>query len=195
MGFGLGREALAYYNNPMYQPWAIKDPRLCVTLRFWLAFLTTPPSVILIYRHPVEVAESLARRDQLGMLHGFYLWIAYNRAAIQNSAGLCRIMVSYPALIHDGPGTLRVIHDQLRACGVDVPRLATVENIEEFIDPSLRHHTQAPKLWKSKAVDDLVKAKEDAVFAQALRLFRGMEDGSAFSPHFEWEKLEDILPC
>ena len=118
----------------MYQPWAVKDPRLCVTLRFWLAFWTTPPAVILIYRHPVEVAESLARRDQFGMLQGFYLWIAYNRAAIQNSVGLCRIMVSYPALIHD----------------------------------------------------DLDKAKEDAVFTHALRLYRAMEDGSAFSPRFEW---------
>lgn len=191
MGFGLGREALAYYNNPIYQPWVVKDPRLCLTLRFWLNFWTTPPAVVLTYRHPVEVAESLARRDNFGMLQGFCLWIAYNRAAIQNSVGLCRIITSYSSLIQDGPGTLHLLYDQLRGCGVDVPRMAMAEDVVKFIDTSLRHHVHEPKRWKSEAVDELDRAQEDAVLAHALRLYRAMEDGSAFSPHFEWENFKE----
>lgn len=53
--FAEGMAALAFYNDPAHTPWAVKDPRLCITLKFWMAFWKTPPAVLLLYRHPIEV--------------------------------------------------------------------------------------------------------------------------------------------
>ena len=202
--FSLGRDALAYFNDPANQPWAVKDPRLCFTLRFWLPFWRTPPAVLFVYRHPVEVAKSLIQRGGgLELPRALYLWIAYNRLAIQNSQGLCRVVTSDAALIRDGAGTLGMIYEQLRGCGVDVPRMATTEAIKKFIDPSLHHHKQnhaedchptAPKLWKSEAASDHERARQNEAYAHALRVYCTMEDGSVFSPSFEWEDLGDTPP-
>lgn len=53
--FAEGMAALAFYNDPANAPWAVKDPRLCFTLKFWMAFWKTPPAVLIVYRHPLEV--------------------------------------------------------------------------------------------------------------------------------------------
>ncbi len=77
--FADGMAALAFYNDPAHAPWAVKDPRLCITLKFWLAFWKTPPAVLFAYRHPLEVAQSLVRRREFGLPRGLHLWMAYNR--------------------------------------------------------------------------------------------------------------------
>ncbi len=201
--FGRGRAALAYYNDPAHRPWALKDPRLCFTLRFWLPFWRTPPAVVLVYRHPVEVAKSLARRKEFGVPRGIHLWVAYNRLAIENSRGLCRVVVSDAALVHDGPVTVRHIYEQLRACGVAVPRVATLDDLESFIDPGLRHHKQAhdhdchptaPQLWTSDAESAHERHREETAYKHALRVYCAMEDGSAFEPDYEWEFFPDVAP-
>lgn len=88
--------ALYHYNNPAISPWIMKDPRLCVTLKLWLQVLNgAPPAVIFTYRSPVEVARSLAARsvNQVKNLSdGLRLWIWYNRLALENSKGLCRVL-------------------------------------------------------------------------------------------------------
>jgi len=134
--FNHGRDALAFFNDPANQPWALKDPRLCVTLKFWLPYWTKPPSILFVYRHPVERALSLSRLNEYGGARGMYMWIAHNRLAIQNSQGLCRVVTSDADLIQDGPGTLYMVYNKLRDCGVDVPHMATTESINSFIDPN-----------------------------------------------------------
>lgn len=200
--FNHGRDALAFSNDPANQPWALKDPRLCVTLKFWLPYWTKPPAVLFVYRHPVEVAKSLSRQNEYGGARGIYMWIAHNRLAIQNSQGLCRVVTSDADLIQDGPGTLYMVYSKLRECGVDVPHMATTESINSFIDPNLRHHTAkhaedchrtAPKVWRSDATDLQGKAREEEAYAHAIRVYCALRDGSAFSPLYEWENLEDTL--
>lgn len=47
------------------RPWVVKDPRLCLTLPLWLEQLEVPVAVI-VWRNPVEVAESLKLRRVTG---------------------------------------------------------------------------------------------------------------------------------
>ena len=89
-------KALASYNDPSIFPWMMKEPRLCVTLKLWLEILKgAPPAVIFTFRNPLEVALSLQARSvkQVKVLaDGLILWIWYNRLALENSRGLCRIV-------------------------------------------------------------------------------------------------------
>lgn len=54
---------------------ALKDPRFCLTLRFWLAAADVA-HVVVCRRHPAAVVASLARRDRLprGLAARFYAW-------------------------------------------------------------------------------------------------------------------------
>ncbi len=61
---------------------AVKDPRLSLTLPFWLgvcAELGLAARVCVINRAPLEVARSLERRDGFPIGYGLRLWLAYRR--------------------------------------------------------------------------------------------------------------------
>ena len=55
------------------EPWAWKDPRLCLTLPFWQSVLATRPAMVVCLRHPLEVAASLARRNGFAVPYGLAL--------------------------------------------------------------------------------------------------------------------------
>lgn len=90
--FAEGMAALAYYNDPAHAPWAVKDPRLCITLKFWMAFWKTPPAVLFVYRHPIEVRvcvrscsfESKGSKQPQCMCHGAHDHLITNNPRMSN---------------------------------------------------------------------------------------------------------------
>lgn len=65
-----------------YPLWGWKDPRTSLCLDFWNALLDDA-RFLLVYRHPLDVILSLARRSQVvgfDFYAGLEAWYAYNRA-------------------------------------------------------------------------------------------------------------------
>ena len=90
--FRKGTPGLQFLNDEANVPWLQKDPRMCITLKTWLELLTSEPAVVFTYRHPLEVALSLKKREQnFPLERGLRLWIVYNMRALQNSKGLCTV--------------------------------------------------------------------------------------------------------
>ena len=93
----------------------LKDPRLCRLLPFWRHVLTEAGftlSCVLMVRRPMEVAASLARRDQFAPEKSLAMWYAHVIDAERDSRGLPRAMISYDALLADVAATLtRVCED------------------------------------------------------------------------------------
>ena len=84
--FKRGAKALEFLNSAKNVPWLEKDPRMCITLPTWLHLLNTEPAIVFTYRHPLEVAMSLKKREKnFGLEHALRIWSAYNMRAIQNS--------------------------------------------------------------------------------------------------------------
>lgn len=61
--FKEGKQALKFLNNPSNYPWMLKDPRLCITVRTWISLLNFIPAVLFTYRHPLDVAMSMHKRE------------------------------------------------------------------------------------------------------------------------------------
>ena len=84
-------------NMDAHRPWVIKDPRLCVTLPYWKKLLEVPVCVI-VYRDPLEIAESLQNRAETipwPLDRGIAPCGNFTRAGMLNAtAGLPRIFVS-----------------------------------------------------------------------------------------------------
>lgn len=80
--------------------WGWKDPRTCLTLRFWQQFVNNV-HYILSLRNPVDVASSLQRRDEFPAERSFQLWLTYVCSALKYSEGKPRITIFYEDLIRD----------------------------------------------------------------------------------------------
>jgi GT2 family glycosyltransferase len=92
---------------------------------------------VLCVRNPLETAASL--ENAYGFTEGVELWLAYVRAALENSAGASRLILSYENTLNDPQCTLTRL-----AAFVGRPKLARKPAIQaaldDFIERDLRHH-------------------------------------------------------
>ena len=82
----------------------VKDPRVCYTLPLWMDEVHRRQHTCLIllpYRHPVEVAKSLAARDAMPLNSGLALWLCSMLSAEYYSRGEKRCAVGFSAFISD----------------------------------------------------------------------------------------------
>ena len=126
--------------------WAVKDPRLCRLLPIWLQVLNDlgkVPRFIVMYRHPQEVAASLARRNGFSGEMGGCLWVDHNLQAERWSRSHRRIFVPFTGFLEDPIATLDTIGETL---GIAWPRSpgTVAKEIDDFLSPSLRHHAARP---------------------------------------------------
>ena len=61
--------------------WLIKDPRMLLTIEAWLPHIPVY-RLIGTFRHPMAVARSLNRRDEMPVEQGVALWTAYNQRLV-----------------------------------------------------------------------------------------------------------------
>lgn len=122
--------------------WGIKDPRICRLIPFWLdifAELGISPLFVIIFRHPMDVADSLARREGFGNEVWTLLWLTYVLDSLAGTKGYPRVFIEYDELLKDSRGVLSRIRSQL---DFDWPKpLETVaKEIDEFLDLRLQHY-------------------------------------------------------
>lgn len=80
--------------NEAYENWGAKDPRFCLT---WQAWNFDPEHTIFIipYRNPLEVANSLFKRDKLPIEKGLALWNIYNQRILKTQEYFEVLTVNY----------------------------------------------------------------------------------------------------
>lgn len=115
--------------------------RMCITLQSWLPLLNTKPAILFTYRHPLDVANSLKKRNSISLIHGLKLWMIYNKGAIQNSRDLCRVYTSNTLLLKQPlDETKRIVKELSKKCNVPLPpKEITSSILEKFVKPSLQH--------------------------------------------------------
>eukprot|EP01039_Chlorochromonas_danica_P006186 gene6186-6821_t len=203
--FAEGERGLAFLNNPDNYPWMLKDPRLCITIRTWLPLLNFVPAVVFTYRHPLDVAMSMNKRgfEHFKVNKGLRIWYVYNRRAIEQSNDLCRVITSHRKTMQQPEIELKRIYEELKTnCGVPVPHALERNEIASFVDINLQHgrssltpesvckedlaNLKPPDSWQTTDADHM------ALYRECIRAYCAMEDGSAFSPSFQWNtKIRD----
>jgi hypothetical protein len=124
----------------------VKDPRLVLFLPLWIAALRRleiAPLVIIPFRHPLDVAASLQRRErrfnrgrELPVGHGLAAWLRYVLAAERHSRGQRRSFVAFDRLLADWRSELTRIGDQL---AIAWPQIGEADGeIDRFLAPD-RH--------------------------------------------------------
>ncbi len=126
---------------------AIKDPRISILLPFWqnvLASLDILPSYIICIRHPLEVADSLRKRDGFSIEKGLLLWMKYMLASEYHSRKCKRVFVSFDDLLINPEKMAGHIQEVLEV-RLPLDRGEEKWRIENFLEPRLKHHNHKGK--------------------------------------------------
>jgi len=126
----------------------VKDPRLCRTLPLWLEVLEQQQGqakYIHIFRHPLEVVNSLCARDNtFPVVEGLLTWLAHVLDSFACSSSRHSAIVSYGALMNDPVLALETSGENLSLKWPMNP-VTVAESLEAFLEPSLMHqHFKGP---------------------------------------------------
>ncbi|MDH4170287.1 MAG: sulfotransferase [Acidimicrobiia bacterium] len=119
-------EALASLRQ--HQHWGFKDPRTCLTAPYWLD-LEPELHFVICVRHPLEVALSLRRRNQISYSLGLALWERYYETVLETVPAERRLITHYDTYFVDPAGELA------RVCS-----FAGLPAADAHVRPDLRHH-------------------------------------------------------
>jgi len=159
----------------------VKDPRNCRLMPLWrqiLDDLGAVPRVLLPVRNPLEVAESLSKRNGISLSRAYIIWLRHVLDAEQNSRDIPRLIFDYDHLLQDW----RAFASQAsQALGITWPAYSaqTAAEIDEFLCSSHRHHTYGetqllthPSVseWVKRSYRALNMLMEDPESKKAFRL-------------------------
>ena len=122
-----------------HRPWSLKDPRMCLTLPVWRSHLEIPV-FLFVFRNPVQVAQSLAKRNNLPLFIGIALWEYYTVKALNGIKGEKVIFIRYEDVMSDPVEATASIYKNLKECGVNGLKMPDQKEIEAFISADLFHH-------------------------------------------------------
>src|SRR6476660_9589391 len=86
------------FNLDAHRPWVMKEPRLCLLLPLLRPVLEAPVCIH-VTREPIEIAESLERRNGFPLAFGLALWEAYTVSAYVAAEPEPSISVAYGDLM------------------------------------------------------------------------------------------------
>ncbi len=119
--------------------WAVKDPRLSLFTSLWVqaaGAAKVPLAALLMVRHPVEVAQSLAVRDGIPRGQGLLLWLDYTIAALERSGDIPLRVGTYDELMESPARLLERVRSLPGWSGLEIDPQA----IAEVVQPDQRHH-------------------------------------------------------
>lgn len=211
-----GLALLPKLEDPQRQPFVLKDPRACATLRVWRELLRGEAAALLITRHPLEVSRSLQRREGFPAKRSFLLWLAYNRLAIENSRGLCVVRADNADVIARTLEEMRRIVRELRSCGVPLPPGAIrAAEVDAWVDPAMQHAPQradcgagtggglrGERPWKpwlqvrdpDPEKREVADAEAEAAYDAAMRLYCDIRSGAAMGGRYDFDRLFAAVP-
>ena len=124
------------------ETFAIKDPRLAFLFPVYkkvLQNLDINIKIILPYRNPIEVANSLHKRDGMPLEKGMLLWAYHFLLAEKFSRTYDRVFIGFDELMSQSKEVVDAISSKL-SLNLQEKYIQNKKRIDEFLEPSLKHH-------------------------------------------------------
>ena len=124
--------------------WAVKDPRLSLFADLWIEAaqqVGQPVGAVLMLRHPMEVAKSLATRDGIAPGRGLVLWLDYTLAAVSALERVPGTIITYGQLLEDWRSCIQRLGGLPGGGRLRTGRQVAAE-VDAFLDGGLRHHAE-----------------------------------------------------
>ncbi|MCB9962681.1 MAG: glycosyltransferase [Hyphomonas sp.] len=166
----------------------LKDPRICRMLPLYKKLLRSyrvEPYVLIPFRNPIEVCDSLARRNNMTRAFASLVWLRHVVDAEYASRSLVRTFSDYQNLIADPIATLSRIETDLQA-PFPTSVLKARDRLLGQLRTEMQHHAATPiELDASDDVSDWVKSayaalgrlEKDPNDSQAMETFDRIREG------------------
>ena len=140
------------------QIFGFKDPRTAKLLPFWLRVFQVggfEARYVIAVRHPLSVADSLAKRDGLAPERSYLLWITHVLTSLRETSEDSRILVDYDQFVAEPQKTIGRLAGFLKTT-VDTTDQAAF--LRDFLSENLRHSFYLPQdVWSDSAAIELAK--------------------------------------
>lgn len=128
-----------HFSNNVF--WAWKDPRTCLTFDLWkdlLMEMDIELSVVFMVRNPLDVANSLKKRNEIPTEKSLGFWFGHNIMALHSCLDVKKVFVSYDCLLDNWKHELQRCSEAL---GIHWPidELTLNNKMNSFLKPYLRH--------------------------------------------------------
>ncbi|MGB1187822.1 MAG: hypothetical protein ACPG3Y_06905, partial [Cycloclasticus pugetii] len=127
------------------QLFAIKDPRLTYLFPIYTKALTNMGvdiKVIIPFRNPLEVADSLKTRNQFSQEKGLLLWAYHFLLSEKLSRGMPRAFTHFDELVQSPQTVIKQIDQKLKL-DLNSKYGTKKDQIADFLTPGLKHHNIA----------------------------------------------------
>ena len=118
----------------------VKDPRICRLADFWLPVLDslgTTPLIVTPLRSPLEVAQSVSKRDGIPLSEAVFVWLRHVLDAELASRGRARTFVLWDEFLADWRTEIERMSTDI---GSDISLGSeAASSIDAFLSSSLRH--------------------------------------------------------
>ena len=121
----------------------IKDPRICRFLPFWLELLQAQeikPCIMIPVRNPLEVAQSLKKRNGFPLAKGGLLWLRHVLDAVYYAQNYPIAFLSYEQLMQDWQGFVQSLQRQIDLAFPRQSVLSQLE-IENYLEEDQKHNS------------------------------------------------------
>lgn len=150
--------------------WALKDPRLCRLLPWWLDILAEAevrPYFLFIFRSPDEVYQSLNRRDGFSQSKALLLWVLHYLEAERHTRGYPRAFVLFDHFLAHPTEELQKA-EQLLGLNFAVAPETAAADLDRFLSKDLKHHhTGDARLQPMDAISNLAYKLESGLLEAA----------------------------
>ncbi|MCI9078950.1 MAG: hypothetical protein HFH68_08510 [Lachnospiraceae bacterium] len=125
-------------NSANEQDIFIKDPRMCITEPVWRKEIQKcglEENIIVVFRHPFEVARSLQKRDNMNFIYALKLWFYYNLSILYCIAdsGIPVLVLNHENYFNEKSKQISKLENFIQYSGVN-------NKASDFVDISLRHN-------------------------------------------------------
>ncbi|OPH53092.1 hypothetical protein BC351_31940 [Paenibacillus ferrarius] len=118
--------------------WGFKDPRTCILIPLWneiYEVLEMEVSYIIILRNPLDIANSLNKRNDINKQYGIALWYYYMINIMEYTRGCNKLVLHYDSILEETINSARIIASYT---GLEINSEIEMK-IRESIKPELRH--------------------------------------------------------
>jgi hypothetical protein len=173
------------------QLWAVKDPRVCRLLPWWLDMLSAEqvsPYFLFVVRSPADVFRSLQRRDGFSKEKAYLLWTLHYLEAERGSRNRPRAFMDFDRFLVQPQVEFERVEREL---GLSFPKSPSQAGncLEQFISRDLRHHQSADNQDPGTPILDLARDLHK-------HLLNAVEKGDAAldvgSMDALWQRMVDI---
>jgi hypothetical protein len=151
--------------------WAIKDPRVCRLLPWWLEILAAEqvrPYFLFVVRSPSAVHRSLQKRDGFSLEKAMLLWTLHYLEAERWSRGFPQTYLEFDRFLESPKNEFERVERELGLAFPVSPAQAS-PCLEKFISRDLRHHQGEQEKESDTVFSGLARQSHDALLDAVTR--------------------------